>query len=123
ARQEGGGGPPPPSARLSRMTSASGTNWALGIEARCRALINDDDAEPHYQHAIDRLNQTRVRTELARTRLLYGEWLRRRGRRNDARDQLRTAHHLFTTMGTDAFAERARRELIATGEKARKRTT
>jgi DNA-binding CsgD family transcriptional regulator len=108
-------------ARLSPMTSASGTDWALGIEARCRALIDDQHAETHYRHAIDRLTHTRVRTELARTRLLYGEWLHRRGRRHDAREQLRTAHHLFTTMGTDAFAERARRELVATGEKARKR--
>ena len=105
------------------MTGASRTGWALGLEARSRALISDPNvAEPLYLEAIDRLGRTLVRTELARTRLLYGEWLRRRGRRVDAREQLRAAHDLFTTIGAHAFAERARRELVATGEKARKRT-
>ena len=105
------------------MTGASRTGWALGIEARSRALISDPNvAEPLYLEAIDRLGRTLVRTELARTRLLYGEWLRRRGRRVDAREQLRAAHDLLTMIGAHAFAERARRELVATGEKARKRT-
>jgi DNA-binding CsgD family transcriptional regulator len=111
-------------ARLSEMTSASGTEWALGVEARSRALLSDDgSAEPHYREAIERLGRTRVRAELARAMLLYGEWLRRRrGRRLDARAQLRAAHEMFTAMGAEAFAERARHELVATGEKARKRT-
>jgi DNA-binding CsgD family transcriptional regulator len=109
-------------ARLSEMTSASGTEWALGIEARSRALLsNDNSAEPLYREAIERLRRTRVRAELARATLLYGEWLRRRGRRLDAREQLRAAHEMFAAMGAEAFAERARHELVATGEKARKR--
>ena len=108
---------------IAAMTGASRTNWALGLEARARALISrPDTAEPHFHEAIDRLSRTRVRTELARTRLLYGEWLRRRRRRLDAREQLHTAHEMFTAMGTEAFAERTRRELAASGEKARKRT-
>lgn len=108
---------------ITAMTSASGTDWALGIEARSRALVSDDrTAEPLYREAIERLARTRVRTELARAILLYGEWLRRRRRRHDAREQLHTAHDLFTEMGAEAFAERARRELLATGETARKRT-
>ncbi|WP_332872724.1 ATP-binding protein [Kribbella monticola] len=109
-------------ARLSEMTSASGTEWALGLEARSRALLSDGaDAEPLYREAIARLRRTGVRTELARATLLYGEWLRRRGRRLDAREQLRSAHDMFSVMGAAAFAERAWRELAATGEKARKR--
>jgi DNA-binding CsgD family transcriptional regulator/tetratricopeptide (TPR) repeat protein len=109
---------------ITTMTSSSGTPWALGLEARCRALMTADDAaEPFYREAIERLAGTRVRVELARATLLYGEWLRRRGRRVDARDQLRTAHAMFTSMGADAFAERARRELASTGETTRKRTT
>jgi DNA-binding CsgD family transcriptional regulator len=109
--------------RLSEMTSASGTEWALGLEARSRALLSDDDsAEPLYREAIDRLSRTRVRAELARAMLLYGEWLRRRGRSLDAREKLRAAHEMFAAMEAEAFAERARRELVATGEKARKRT-
>ncbi|TCC59700.1 LuxR family transcriptional regulator [Kribbella pittospori] len=108
---------------ITAMTSASGTDWALGIEARSRALVSDDrTAEALYREAIDRLARTRVRTDLARAVLVYGEWLRRRRRRNDAREQLRTAHDLFTEIGAEAFAERARRELVATGGKPRKRT-
>ena len=110
-------------ARLCEMTSASGTDWALGVEARSRALISDAaDAEPLYRDAIERLGRTRMRVELARTHLLYGEWLRRERRRTDARAQLRIAHDMFDAMGMEAFAERARRELLATGETARKRT-
>jgi DNA-binding CsgD family transcriptional regulator len=109
--------------RLSQSTRAGGTDWALGIEARSRALVSDDDAaELLYREAVERLGRTRVRVELARANLLYGEWLRRAGRRQDAREQLRRAHELFTAMGAEGFAERARRELLATGETVRKRT-
>jgi DNA-binding CsgD family transcriptional regulator len=109
--------------QLSRTTAASGTDWALGIEARSRALLTDGEAaEPLYRQATERLARTRVRVELARAHLLYGEWLRRRRRRVDARKQLRHAHTLFTEFGMEAFAERARVELEATGEHARKRT-
>jgi DNA-binding CsgD family transcriptional regulator len=109
--------------RLSEMTYASGTDWALGIEARSRALLTEGKAaEPLYREAIERLERTRVRVELARAHLLYGEWLRRERRRLDAREQLRTAHNLFTEFGMEAFAERARVELEATGERARRRT-
>jgi ATP/maltotriose-dependent transcriptional regulator MalT len=108
--------------QLSEMTRASGGDWGLGLEARCRALLSEpDEAEPLYREAIERLGRTRVRGEHARARLLYGEWLRREGRRKDARDPLRTAHEMFTEIGADAFAERARRELVATGETVRKR--
>ena len=97
--------------------------WALGIEARSRALLSDGAAaERLYREAIDRLGRTRLRPELARAHLLYGEWLRREGRRVDAREQLRTAHDMFDAIGMEAFAERARRELLATGEKVRKRS-
>jgi DNA-binding CsgD family transcriptional regulator len=109
--------------RLSEICGAAGTDWALGIQARSRALLSgDEDAEPLYREAIDRLGRTRIRAELARARLLYGEWLRRQGRRRDAREQLRTAHAMLAEIGMEAFAERARRELLATGETARKRT-
>ncbi len=109
--------------RLSETTAASGTDWALGIEARSRALLSEGEAaEALYREAIERLARTRVRVELARAHLLYGEWLRRERRRHDAREQLRTAHQLFTQFGMEAFAERARVELQATGEHARKRT-
>ena len=109
--------------RLAETTRASGTDWALGIEARSRALLADGvTAESLYREAIERLARTRVRGEHARAHLLYGEWLRRERRRRDAREQLRTAHELFTAMGIEAFAARAARELLATGETARKRT-
>jgi DNA-binding CsgD family transcriptional regulator len=108
--------------RLAVMTQPSGNDPALGIEARCRALLSDGaDADDLYREAIDRLGLTRLRPELARAHLLYGEWLRREGRRVEAREQLRTAHELLAAIGMGAFAERARRELIATGEKVRKR--
>jgi DNA-binding CsgD family transcriptional regulator len=109
--------------RLTQTTRPSGNNWALGIEARSRALVSDgEEAEVFYRQAIERLERTRVRVELARAHLLYGEWLRRENRRLDAREQLRTAHESFTEFGMEAFAERARVELEATGEHARKRT-
>jgi DNA-binding CsgD family transcriptional regulator len=109
--------------RLAQTTAASGTDWALGVEARSRALLSEGDAaEALYREAIERLGGTRVRVELARGHLLYGEWLRRERRRLDAREHLRTAHTLFTEFGMEGFAERARVELEATGEHARKRT-
>jgi DNA-binding CsgD family transcriptional regulator len=109
--------------RLSERAHASGTDWALGILARSRALLCEGDAaDALYREGIERLERTRIRVELARTRLLYGEWLRREQRRIDAREHLRAAHEMFTTMGADAFAERARVELLATGETVRKRT-
>ena len=104
--------------RLSERTQASGTEWALGIEARCRALLSDD--EPMYVESIERLGRSRAVLELARSRLLFGEWLRREHRRIDARDQLRAAHGTFSRIGAHAFAERASRELLATGETARR---
>jgi len=109
--------------RLAETTQAGGTDFGLGLEARSRALLNRGDAaEGWYREAIDRLGRTPLRPELARAHLLYGEWLRREGRRVDARGQLRTAHDMFAAMGMEAFAGRARRELIATGEKVRKRS-
>jgi DNA-binding CsgD family transcriptional regulator len=108
--------------RLAYKARASGADWALGIEARSHALLSDgEDAERAFSEAIARLAGTRVRVELARTRLLYGEWLRREGRRVDAREQLRGAHEEFVAMGIDGFAARAGNELQATGEKVRKR--
>ena len=109
--------------RLAERTSAAGTEFALGIEARSRALMSEGaPAESLYREAIERLDRTRMRVEVARAHLLYGEWLRRENRRVDAREQLRSAHEMFSTMGANGFAERAARELLATGEKARKRT-
>jgi DNA-binding CsgD family transcriptional regulator len=110
--------------RLAEIARACGTNWILGVDARARALVADTgDADQLYQHAIARLERTRFRAELARTHLLYGEWLRRNARRRDARDHLRTAHDMLTSIGMEAFAARAGRELLATGETARKRTS
>jgi len=108
--------------RLTEITAATGTDWALGVEARCRALLSEGDAaERLYREAITRLGRTRLRPDLARAHLLYGEWLRGERRRTQARDQLRTAHGMLEAMGMDAFAERARRELQASGETAGKR--
>jgi DNA-binding CsgD family transcriptional regulator len=110
-------------ARLAEVTSVAQTDWGQGIYARSRALLsNGGDAEGWYRRAVDRLSRTALRTELARVHLLYGEWLRRESRRADARAQLRTAHDMFAAIGMEAFAERARRELAATGETARQRT-
>jgi ATP/maltotriose-dependent transcriptional regulator MalT len=108
---------------LREITQDGGTNWGLGIAARCGALLSEGEAaDSLYREAIERLGRTRLRPELARAHLVYGEWLRREGRRVDARAQLRTAHEMLAGMGMEAFAERARKELLATGEKARKRT-
>ncbi len=108
---------------LSERTRVTPTEWVLGIEARVRALVSDGDtADRLYRESIARLSRTRVRAELARAHLLYGEWLRRERRRTDAREELRTACDLLEAMGIGAFADRARRELLATGETARKRT-
>jgi DNA-binding CsgD family transcriptional regulator len=110
-------------ARLAEMARASGTDWARGVAARSEALLADDQrAEEHFVEAVDRLRRTRMAVDLARAHLLYGEWLRRRRRRLDARGQLRTAYDLFSDFGMEAFAERARLELEATGEHARKRS-
>jgi DNA-binding CsgD family transcriptional regulator len=110
--------------RLAEMTRPAGTDWALGTEVRSRALLSEgEDADLLYREAIERFGRTRLRPELARSHLLYGEWLRREGRRSDAREQLRPAHQMFADMGMQAFAERARRELGATGETVRKRST
>ncbi|MCW2729918.1 MAG: transcriptional regulator, luxR family [Mycobacterium sp.] len=109
--------------RLAEITSNAGTDWGLGIEARSRALLSYGDiAERCYRESIERLGRTRIRADLARAHLLYGEWLRRERRRVDARAQLRIAHDMLESMGMEAFAERARRELNATGETARKRS-
>jgi ATP/maltotriose-dependent transcriptional regulator MalT len=99
-----------------------GSDWATGVEARSRALVTaGDDAEHWYLDAVQRLRSTPFRTQLARAHLLYGEWLRREGRRVDAREQLASAHEMFAAMGAEGFAEQARQELLATGEKVRKR--
>jgi DNA-binding CsgD family transcriptional regulator len=108
--------------RLTAKAQACQTSWALGIEARSRALLSqDDDAEPAFRAAITHLSRARVRAELGRAHLLYGEWLRRVNRRADARSELTTAYEMFTAMGMEGFAERTRRELLATGATVRKR--
>jgi DNA-binding NarL/FixJ family response regulator len=108
--------------RLAESARISGTEWALGLEARCRALLSSGSAaEQRYLEAVARLHGTSCRVDLARAHLLYGEWLRRAGRRVDARQHLRTAQDLFSDMDIEAFGERARRELRATGETVRKR--
>jgi DNA-binding CsgD family transcriptional regulator len=108
--------------QLSAHTLASGTDWALGILARSRALLEEGvRADDLYQAAIAHLRRTRVVPHLARAHLVYGEWLRRERRRREAREQLRTARDMFIFMGAQAFGERARSELTATGEQARPR--
>jgi ATP/maltotriose-dependent transcriptional regulator MalT len=110
--------------RLSERAAVCGTDWALGLQARSRALLSvGAEAERQYHEAIGRLDGAGIRLDLARAHLLYGEWLRRAGRRVDAREQLRVAHRMLGEMGLAAFTERAARELRATGETARKRTT
>jgi DNA-binding CsgD family transcriptional regulator len=108
--------------RLHGIARACGTDWALGAEARSRALVSDGEAaESLYREAIDRLGRTRLRVDLARARLLYGEWLRRQRRRRDARDQLASAYEIFDSAGAAAFAERARIELRASGGQTNER--
>jgi hypothetical protein len=110
--------------RLTETTRPAGTDYGLGVEARSRALVSEGEvAEELYRQAIDHLSRTRMRVDLGRSHLLYGEWLRREHRRKDAREQLRTAHRMFTDMGIDGFAERARRELLATGATVPRRRT
>lgn len=110
--------------RVEEVTGGSGTDWGLGIRARSRALISEgEEAERLYGESIARLGKTRLRVDLARAHLLYGEWLRRERRRREAREHLRTARDMLEAMAVAAFAERARRELRATGETSRKRTT
>jgi DNA-binding NarL/FixJ family response regulator len=109
--------------RVMAATAPSSTDWGRGMRARCRALLSKgESAERLHREANERLARTRRRPELARAHLLYGEWLRRENRRVDAREQLRTAHEMLVAIGMEAFAERARKELLATGEKVRKRT-
>ena len=108
--------------RLSAMASIKGADWASGLEARTRALLSEGDSADHsYAEAVERLGRTPLRPDLARAHLLYGEWLRRQGRRADARHQLRAAYDVFAAIGAETFAERARTELSATGENVRKR--
>src|SRR5215813_8526767 len=108
---------------LAEVTSATGTDWACGVEARCRALISQGHvAEDLFRESIERLGRTRLRPDLARAHLLYGEWLRRERRHTDARTELHVAHDMFEQMGMEGFVERTRRELQATGETRRKRT-
>ena len=112
-----------PLERLTEIAEANGTDWALGFLARGRALLGEGEAaERLYREAIERLGRTRIRVALGRAHLVYGEWLRRENRRVDAREQLRVAHEILAAAGMEAFAERARRELLATGETVRKRT-
>jgi DNA-binding CsgD family transcriptional regulator len=108
---------------LSERAAVVSSGWLHGIETRVRALLSEDEAaDALYRDSIAHLSGTRMRIELARTHLLYGEWLRRERRRVDAREHLRSALEAFSGMGVDAFARRAERELLATGERARKRT-
>jgi len=108
---------------LSERAQVAPTQWTLGMQARVRALLSDGpDADQGYTESIEHLARTSVRAQLARSHLLYGEWLRRENRRLDARAQLRAAHDMLSEMGAEAFAERARRELLATGETVRRRT-
>ena len=109
--------------QVMAATATSSTDWGRGIQARCRALLSEgESAERHYREAIERLARTRRRPDLARAHLLYGEWLRRENRRVDARVELRAAHDQFASIGMEGFGERARGELLATGERVRKRT-
>jgi DNA-binding CsgD family transcriptional regulator len=109
--------------RLSVSADASGTDWALGIVSRCRALLaGRNEAEYSYREAVERLARTRIHTELARAHLLYGEWLRREGRHPDAREHLHSAHEMFAAMGSEAWADRAVAELRGTGDTVRRRT-
>nr|WP_190038413.1 LuxR family transcriptional regulator [Streptomyces fructofermentans] len=113
----------PALARLTRITDAAGTDWALGTQARSRALLTRGaEADTLYREAVERFERTLVHSELARTHLAYGEWLRRENRRGDARHHLRTAHAMFSTFGAEALAERAVRELRATGDTLSART-
>jgi ATP/maltotriose-dependent transcriptional regulator MalT len=108
--------------RLAEATEPCDSDFALGIEARCRALLSKgEEAKRLYQEAIERLGRTELRPELARAHLVFGEWLRRDARRSQARDELREAHTMFVEIGMEAFAERARRELAATGVNVRRR--
>jgi DNA-binding CsgD family transcriptional regulator len=111
-------------ARLIDLTRFAATEWALGLQERSAALVSDDGAvaEGHYRAAVEHLARARTRPDLARAHLVYGEWLRRENRRTDAREQLRTAHEMFTEIGIPGFAARAHNELVVTGETARKRT-
>jgi DNA-binding CsgD family transcriptional regulator len=110
-------------ARLTEKARAAGTDWALGIERRCRALMSDgDEADTCFRDAIAHLRRTRVRSELARAHLLYGEWLRRENRRVDARAELLRADEMFAALGLERFAERSHRELLATGATVRSRS-
>jgi DNA-binding CsgD family transcriptional regulator len=112
-----------PLAQLAEIAHAAGTDWALGTHARAAAMLAEGEmAERLYREAIERLSHIRTRATLARAHLLYGEWLRRAHRRVDAREQLRAAYTMLSDMGMEAFAERAHRELLATGETVRKRT-
>ncbi|MGY1698202.1 ATP-binding protein [Geodermatophilus sp. SYSU D00766] len=111
-----------PAERFGTFARSSGTDWALGVDARCRALLTGgEEAEALYRESVERLGRTGIRVALARAHLLFGEWLRREGRRREARDHLRTAHRMLVDMGMEAFAERARQELTGTGETARRR--
>jgi DNA-binding CsgD family transcriptional regulator len=108
--------------RMSERARATPTDWALGIEARLRAMVGGEEADASYRESIQHLGRAGLRLEVARGHLVYGEWLRRTGERIKARDQLRTAHEMLVAMGAAAFAERARRELVVLGEKGLQRS-